>query len=92
MAFARIEGEIYDMVRAARLAENALHEVVGNLDCAFEGNDGRYVEMPDYEKTQLAEFAVANVATVAKNLQQLHGRVHNEAVAAGTRARAVWAS
>jgi len=64
-AFGRIEGELYDMVRAARLAENALHEAVGNLDCAHEG-EAPYVEVPNYEQTQLAEFALGNVVTTAK--------------------------
>jgi hypothetical protein len=85
-AFSTIEGELYDMVRAAQLAENQLHEAVGNLKCAHEG-DSRFVEIPDYEVTQLAEFAVSNVLTLAKGLLELHGRLHNEACAAGTEAR-----
>jgi hypothetical protein len=36
-AFVRIEGELHDMVRAAQLAENQLHETLGNLDCAHDG-------------------------------------------------------
>jgi hypothetical protein len=52
-----IEGELYDMVRAARLAENQLHEAVGNLRCAHDG-ESRYTEVPDYETAGLAVFAV----------------------------------
>jgi hypothetical protein len=85
-AFARLEGELYDVVRASRLAENALHETVGNLECDHDG-DSRFVEIPDYEKMQIAEFAVSNVTTVAKSLLELHGRLHGEAVSAGTKAR-----
>jgi hypothetical protein len=85
-AFIRIEGGIYDMVSAARLAENQLHEAVGNLNCAHDG-DSRYTEVPDYESAGLAVFAVSNVTTVAKSLLELHGRLFDEAAAAGAQAR-----
>jgi len=68
-----------------QLTATQLREALGNLRCAHDG-ESRYTEVPDYEAAGLACFAVSNVTTVAKSLLELYGRLHDEAVDAGTKA------
>jgi hypothetical protein len=79
-AFSDIEGEICDLTRMARLAALQLHEAVGELPIV----NGEYTEAPNVEATDLAIFAVSQMAVMAKRLEELYYRLHNEAVAAGT--------
>jgi hypothetical protein len=83
-AFSTLEGEVCDLTRMARLAELQLYEAVGEL--AFV--DGEYTEMPKREATELAIFAVSQMADMAKKLEELWYRLHNEAVRAGREAQA----
>ena len=78
-AFSDLEGEICDLTRMARLAELQLYEAVGELP--FVG--GEYSEAPNLEATELAIFAVSQMAVMAKRLEEIYYRLHNEAVRAG---------
>ena len=77
-AFSELEAEVCDLTRMARLAELQLYEAVGEL--AFM--DGEYTEMPKREATELAIFAVSQMADMAKRFQELYFRLHNEAATA----------
>jgi hypothetical protein len=83
-AFSVLEGEVCDLTRMARLAELQLYEAVGELAFA----DGEYTEMPKREATELAIFAVSQMAVMAKRLEELYYRLHTEAVRAGRLSRA----
>lgn len=73
-AFAELEGEVYDLARAARLANEQLYRAVGELQ-----TDGtRFVEVPDANDTELAMFAVSQVLKMAEELRSLWLRLHNE--------------
>jgi len=78
-AFSSLEGEVCDLTRMARLAQLQLHEVVGELTFL----DGEYKAPPDVEATELAILAVDQVADMAKKLEHLWYRLHNEAARAG---------
>jgi hypothetical protein len=83
-AFHALEGEVCDLTRMARLAELQLHEAVGELSLV----DGEYTEAPKAETTDLAVFAVSQVAVLAKRFEELYFRLHDEAVRAGAADRA----
>jgi hypothetical protein len=63
-----IEGGVPDLTRMARLAELQLHEAVGEL----QHRDGKIVEIPDTEATELAIFAVSQMAIMAKKFEELY--------------------
>jgi hypothetical protein len=77
-AFQALEGEVCDLTRMARLAELQLYEAVGEL--SFAG--GEYTETPKVEATELAVFAVSQMADMAKRFEELYYRLHNEAAQA----------
>jgi hypothetical protein len=81
-AFHALEGEVYDLTRMARLAELQLYKAVGNLSFV----DGEYTEPPKAEATELAVFAVSQIAEMAKRFEELYLRLHNEAARAGVAA------
>jgi hypothetical protein len=60
-----------------------LHQAVGELQCS----DEKYTEVPNYEATDLAIFAVSQMAATAKRFERLYYRLHNEAVNARTESR-----
>jgi hypothetical protein len=66
-AFRSLEGEVCDLTRMARLAQLQLHEAVGELTFL----DGKYKAPPDVEATELAIFAVDQMADMAKKLEEL---------------------
>jgi hypothetical protein len=70
-----LESSLRDLPRIARLAEEQLHRAIGEL--AFNGSD--YTEIPNYAKTELAIFAVSQVAQMAKDLEDLYDRTWSEA-------------
>ncbi|MEA2909252.1 MAG: hypothetical protein QOJ15_1333 [Bradyrhizobium sp.] len=78
-AFHALEAEVCDLTRMPRLAELQLYEAVGKL--SFVG--GEYTEPPKAEATDLAVFAVSQMADMAKRFQELYFRLHNEAATAG---------
>jgi len=69
-AYSDLEGEVTDLTRMARLAEIQLNTAIGQLEC----NDGKYIEAPDYEATDLAIFAVTEMAKMAKRFEDLYYR------------------
>ena len=83
-AFSSLEPEVCDLTRMARLAELQLHEAVGELSFV----DREYKAPPDVEATELAIFAVSQMADMAKRFEELYYRLHNEAVRAGWKAQA----
>jgi hypothetical protein len=83
-AFSDVEGEICDLTRMALLAELQLYEAVGELPFA----DGEYTERPRLQPPSLQCFAVSQIAAMAKRLEELYYRLHNEGVRAGTRSLA----
>jgi hypothetical protein len=80
IALLEIESSLRDLPRAARLAEEQLHWAIGEL--AFNGSE--YTEIPNYAKTELAIFAVSQVAKMAKDLEGLYDRIYDEAAKAHT--------
>jgi hypothetical protein len=52
----------------ARLAEIQVNKAVGQLAC----QDGKYIETPDYDATDLAIFAVSQMADMAKRFEELY--------------------
>jgi hypothetical protein len=72
-AFSELEAEVCDLTRMARLAELQLYEAVGELAFA----DGEYTELPKREATELAVFAVSQMADMAKRFEELYYRLHN---------------
>ena len=64
-AFQELESDILDMTFASKLAMQQLGRAVGNLSC----RDGKYVELPDVEQTELAVFAVQKMHDMAKELE-----------------------
>jgi hypothetical protein len=68
----------------ARLAELQLHEAVGELSFV----NGEYTEIPKAQATDLAVFAVSQMADMAKRFQELYFRLHNEAATAEVADRA----
>jgi hypothetical protein len=78
--FSEIESSLRDLPRIARLAEEQLHWAIGEL--AFNGSE--YTEIPNYAKTELAIFAVSQVAKMAKDLEGLYDRIYDEAAKAHT--------
>jgi hypothetical protein len=83
-AFSEIEGDVRDLAKMARLAEIQLHQAVGELRC----DNGKYIEIPDQEATDLAIFAVSKMAEMAKHLEQLYDSFHGGAETARTDSRA----
>jgi hypothetical protein len=83
-AFHDLEGEVCDLTRMARLAELQLYEAVGELSFV----DGKNTEPPKVEATDLAVFAVSQMAVLAKRFEELYYRLHNEAASAGVSDRA----
>jgi hypothetical protein len=79
-AFSEIEGSLRDLPRIARLAEEQLHRAIGEL--AFNGSE--YTEIPNYATTELAIFAVSQVAIMAQDLEVLYDRIYREAAEAHT--------
>jgi hypothetical protein len=77
-AFQTLEPEVCDLTRMARLAQLQLGKAVGNLPFA----DGKYTEPPEAEATGLAVLVVGQMADMAKRLEELYYRLHNEAVRA----------
>jgi hypothetical protein len=77
-AFHALEAEVCDLTRMARLAELQLYEAVGEL--AFAG--GEYTETPKREATELAIFAVEQMAGMTKRFEELYYHLHNEAAQA----------
>ena len=80
IALLEIESSLRDLRRIARLAEEQLHRAIGEL--AFNGSE--YTEIPNYAKTELAIFAVSQVAKMAKDLEGLYDRIYSEAAEANT--------
>jgi hypothetical protein len=76
-AFHDLEGEVCDLTRMARLAELQLYEAVGELSFV----DGKYTEPPKVEATDLAVFAVSQMAVLAKRFEELYYRLHNDRAA-----------
>jgi hypothetical protein len=66
-AFSSLEGGVCDLTRMARLAELQMYEAVGALAIM----DGEYTELPKREATELAIFAVSQMADMAKKLEEL---------------------
>jgi hypothetical protein len=83
-AFHALEGEVCDLTRMARLAELQLYEAVGELSFV----NGEYTETPKVEATELAVFAVSQMADMAKKFEDLYYRLHNEAAQAKAADRA----
>jgi hypothetical protein len=83
-AFHALEAEVCDLTRMARLAELQLCEAVGRLSCV----NGEYTEIPKAEATDLAVFAVSQLAAMAERFQDLYFRLHNEAAMAEVADRA----
>jgi hypothetical protein len=73
-----LEGDLRDLPRIARLANEQLHRAIGEL--AFDGSE--YTEIPNYAKTELAIFAVSQVAQMAKDLEALYDRAFNKSAEA----------
>jgi hypothetical protein len=73
-----IESSLRDLPRMARLAEEQLHRAIGEL--AFDGSE--FTEIPNYAKTELAIFAVSQVAQMAKDLEGLYDRIYSDAAEA----------
>jgi hypothetical protein len=71
IALLEIESSLRDLRRIARLAEEQLHRAIGEL--AFNGSE--YTEIPNYTETDLAIFAVSQVAQMAKDLEGLYDRL-----------------
>jgi hypothetical protein len=69
-----LESSLRDLPRIARLADEQLHRAVGELE--FNGSE--YTEIPNYAKTELAIFAVSQVAQMAKDLESLYDRIYGE--------------
>ena len=76
--FSEIESSLRDLPRIARLAEEQLHWAIGEL--AFNGSE--YTEIPNYTETDLAIFAVSQVAQMAKDLESLYDRIYSGAAEA----------
>jgi hypothetical protein len=83
-AFHELEAEVCDLTRMARLAELQLYEAVGELSFV----NGEYTETPKVEATELAVFAVSQMADMAKRLEELYYRLHNAAAQAEVADRA----
>jgi hypothetical protein len=73
-AFSEIEGDLRDLRRIARLAEEQLHRAIGELAV----KDSEYTEVPNYAQTDLAIFAVSQVAKMAEDLETLYDRLYSE--------------
>lgn len=69
-AYMELEPEVTDLARMARLAEIQVNKAVGQL--SYE--DGKYIEVPAYEATDLAIFAVSQMAVMAKRFEELYFR------------------
>ena len=67
-AYSDLEPEVANLARMARLAEIQLNKAVGQLRC----EDGKYVEVPDYEATDLAIFAVSQMAKMVERFEELY--------------------
>ncbi|WP_371423275.1 hypothetical protein [Tardiphaga sp.] len=74
-AFSALEPDLRDLARHTRLAVNQLHSAVGDLRCS----GGEYIEVPNYEATDLAIFVVGQAADAAKNLEALYDRLWDDA-------------
>jgi hypothetical protein len=79
-AFLDIESSLRDLPRIARLADEQLHRAIGELE--FNGSE--YTEIPNYAKTELAIFAVSQVAQMAKDLEGLYDRIYSKTAEAHT--------
>jgi hypothetical protein len=69
-AYSDLEPEVTDLTRMARLADLQLYKAVGGLSC----KDKKYIAIPDYEATDLAIFAVSEMAKMAKRFEDLYYR------------------
>src|SRR5215210_3602901 len=72
--YSDLEPEVTDLRRMARLAEIQVNKAVGQLSC----KDGKYVEVPDYEATDLAIFAVSQMAKMVERFEELYYRGFGE--------------
>jgi len=77
-AFGKLEGEVCDLTRMARLAELQLYEAVGELSFV----NGEYTEPPKVKAVDLAVFDVSQMAVMAKRLEEFYYRLYNAAVRA----------
>ena len=68
VTYADLEHEVTDLTRMARLAEIQVDNAIGQLSLV----DGKYTEPPEAEATDLAVFAVSQMAGMAKRFQELY--------------------
>ena len=73
-AFRDREGEVCDLARMARLMQLQVHEAVGELSFV----DGQYTEAPNGEATELAIFAVSQMADMMKRFKDRYHRLYDE--------------
>ena len=73
-AFTSLEGEVCDLARMARLMQLQVHEAIGELRFV----DGKYTEAPNGEATELAIFAVSQMADMTKRFKDLYHRLYDE--------------
>jgi hypothetical protein len=73
-AFLDLQFSINRLAQMARLAECQLDHAVGGL----EHSEGKCIEVPETEATELAIFAVTQTAIMAKELADLHDRLQCE--------------
>ena len=67
-----IEAGIFNLKRAARLAQLQLHIAIGELQYDASGN---CIEPPDAENADLAVSAVDQVFDLAEKLERLHAEL-----------------
>ena len=68
LRYSDLESEVTDLTRMARLAEIQVNKAIGQLSFV----DGQYTEPPEAEATDLAVFAVSQMADMAKRFQELY--------------------
>ena len=71
-AYSDLEPEVTDLSRMARLAEIQMNKAVGQLSC----KDRNYIEVPDYEDTDLAIFAVSQMQSQDSQGARPHDSTH----------------
>jgi hypothetical protein len=81
-AFLELTFSINRLAQMARLAERQIGHAVGELE---HSDDGRCIEVPEAEATELAVFAVTQTAMMAQELADLHDRLRCEGAARAIR-------
>ena len=66
-----IEGEIYDLTRASRLAQMQLHATIGELE--HDPRTGKCIEAPDAENIAVMIFALNQVSDLAEKIEAHFG-------------------